>query len=101
MLSWVYSAIAKDGKAHRPEGGYIMKSAEYATGMAVGIIAALALFFIIWKFNKTKLKGQFDERQELVRGRGYKYACFTLLGLAVLDLLLEGFDLWILGVPKH
>lgn len=67
-----------------------MNSTGYTAGMAVGIIAALALFIIIWKFNKTKLKGQFDERQELVRGRGYKYACFTLLGLIVLDLLLEG-----------
>ena len=68
-----------------------MKSTEYAAGLAVGIIVALILFLIIWRFNKKKLKGQFDERQELVRGRGYKYASFTLLSLVTLDLLLEGF----------
>ncbi len=68
-----------------------MKSTGYAAGLAVGIIVALLFFLIIWKFNRNKLKGQFDERQELVRGRGYKYASFTLLGLLTLDLLLEGF----------
>lgn len=64
-------------------------SNDYAMGLVVGIIAAIALFFVVWKFNKNKLKGQFDERQELVRGRGYKYACFTLLGLVIIDLLIE------------
>lgn len=64
---------------------------DYATGLAVGIIVAIVLFAIIWKFSKNKMKGKFDERQELVRGRGYKYACFTLLGLLTLDLLLECF----------
>ena len=64
---------------------------DYAAGLAVGIIAAIVFFGIIWKFNKNKMKGKFDERQELVRGRGYKYACFTLLGLLTLDLLLESF----------
>ena len=75
----------------RPEGGNKMKSPEYAAGLAVGIVAALIFFIVIWKFNKKKMKGQFDERQELVRGRGYKYACFTLLSLVVLDLLIESF----------
>ena len=68
-----------------------MKSTGYAAGLAVEIIVALILFLIVWRFNKKKLKGQFDERQELVRGRGYKYASFTLLSLVTLDLLLEGF----------
>lgn len=66
-------------------------SNDYAKGLVIGIIAAIALFGIIWKFNKNKLKGQYDERQELVRGRGYKYACFTLLCLVTLGLLLESF----------
>ena len=64
---------------------------DYATGLAVGIIVAIVILGIIWKFSKNKMKGKFDERQELVRGRGYKYACFTLLGLLTLDLLLECF----------
>ena len=65
---------------------------DYAAGLAVGIIAAIVFFGIIWKFNKNKMKGNFDERQELVRGRGYKYASFTMLGLLTLDLLTESFD---------
>ena len=67
-------------------------STKYATGMAFGILTAVIIFFIVWKMNKRTMKGQFDERQELVRGRGYKYACFTLLGWVTLDLLLESFD---------
>ena len=80
----------KDGKGRRPKGGNTMGN-DYAAGLAIGIIVAVVLFVIIWKFNKNKLKGKYDERQELVRGRGYKYACFTLLGLVTLDLLLESF----------
>ena len=66
-------------------------STNYATGLAVGIMSALIIFALIWKFSKKNLKGTFDERQELVRGRGYKYACFTMLGLLTLDLLIESY----------
>ena len=90
LLLRVYSALARDGKGHRPQRRKTMNN-DYATGLAVGIIVAIVLFAIIWKFSKNKMKGKFDERQELVRGRGYKYACFTLLGLLTLDLLLECF----------
>ncbi len=65
---------------------------EYASGLALGILTALIIFAIVWKmFHKKNMKGQFDERQELVRGRGYKYSCFTMLGLITLDLLVESF----------
>lgn len=67
-------------------------STSYAAGLAVGIVTALVIFFIIKKFLKKSMKGTFDERQELVRGRGYKYACFTMLIMLTLDLLLESFD---------
>ena len=86
----VYPALARAERDTVQEGGKIMNN-DYAAGLAVGIIAAIVFFGIIWKFNKNKMKGKFDERQELVRGRGYKYACFTLLGLLTLDLLLESF----------
>ena len=66
-------------------------STSYAAGLAFGIVTALIIFGLIWKFSKKSMKGTFDERQELVRGRGYKYACFTLLGLLTFDLLLESF----------
>lgn len=66
-------------------------STSYATGLAFGIVTALIIFAVVWKFSKKSMKGTFDERQELVRGRGYKYASFTMLALLVLDLLLESF----------
>jgi len=65
-------------------------STSYAAGLAFGIVTALIIFALVWKFSKKTMKGKFDERQELVRGRGYKYASFTLLGLITLDLLAEG-----------
>ena len=67
-------------------------STSYATGLAFGIVTALIIFALIWKFSKKSMKGSFDERQELVRGRGYRYACFTMLGLLVIDLLIESLD---------
>ena len=67
-------------------------STSYATGLAFGIVTALIIFAVVWKFSKKSMKGTFDERQELVRGRGYKYASFTMLALLVLDLLLESLD---------
>jgi hypothetical protein len=72
------------------KGGNIM-STSYEAGLAFGIVTALIIFALIWKFSKKTMKGTFDERQELVRGRGYKYACFTMLGLLTLDLLIESF----------
>lgn len=67
-------------------------STSYAAGLAFGIVTALIIFAIVWKFGKKSMKGTFDERQELVRGRGYKYASFTMLGLLTLDLLVESLD---------
>jgi quinol-cytochrome oxidoreductase complex cytochrome b subunit len=67
-------------------------STSYGAGLAFGIVTALIIFALVWKFSKRSMKGTFDERQELVRGRGYKYACFTMLGLLVLNLLIESLD---------
>ena len=67
-------------------------STSNAAGLAFGIVTALIIFAVIWKFSKKSMKGTFDERQELVRGRGYKYASFTMLSLLVIDLLLESLD---------
>ena len=69
-------------------------STNYAMGLAFGIVTALIIFAIVWKFSKKSIKGTFDERQELVRGRGYKYASFTMLGLLVIDLLIESFGVF-------
>ena len=74
-------------------GGYVM-SKEYTMGLAFGILTALIIFLIVRKFSRKNIKGQFDERQELVRGRGYRYACFTLLALVTLDLLIESLGVY-------
>lgn len=66
-------------------------STSYAAGLAFGIVTALIIVALVWKFSKKWMKGTFDERQELVRGRGYKYACFTILIMLTLDLFAESF----------
>ena len=71
-----------------------MSSSSYAAGLAFGAVTALIIFALVWKFSRKSMKGTFDERQELVRGRGYKYACFTILVLLTLDLLAESFNLF-------
>ena len=41
----------------------------------------------------------FDERQILITGKGYKYAFFTMFGLAILMLLWETFELPAFATP--
>lgn len=67
---------------------------EYAAGVAVGILTALLILFIIRKLNKENKKGYYDERQELVRGRGYKYSMFTVIILLAVDMLGDEFGLF-------
>lgn len=66
---------------------------EYILGVIVGIVVALALAFIFFYLaNKTKKRNapcEFDERQNLVRGKGFKYGFFTLLAY---DFLFACFD---------
>ena len=69
-------------------------STSYAAGLAFGIVTALIIVALVWKFSKKSMKGTFDERQELVRGRGYKYACFTILIMLTLDLFAESFGVF-------
>ena len=48
---------------------------EMALGMVTGLVLGLILFIIILKVTKKdgKIKCQYDERQELARGKGFKY----------------------------
>ncbi len=93
--------MTSQGTERNPFGGGNNMSTSYAAGLAFGIVTALIIFALIWKFSKKSMKGTFDERQELVRGRGYRYACFTMLGLLVLDLMIESLDAFnILPVPR-
>lgn len=53
----------------------------YAMGVGAGILMGLLCVAVIlaWTKKGRSVKCQFDERQELIRGRGAKYGFFTLL----------------------
>lgn len=54
-----------------------------SSSFVIGIMLGLILCVLIFKaFNKNhKAKTQYDERQEALRGRAYKYAAYTAWGL--------------------
>lgn len=60
-------------------------SSEYMAGYALGVFlvlfAAIAIWVFVRKMSTTdgRTKCSFDERQELVRGKGFKYGFFTLI----------------------
>ncbi len=56
------------------EVGYLIGA---MVGLVVGILAAVMFLKFIKKDHSWKCK--YDERQELVRGRGFKYGFFTML----------------------
>ncbi len=65
---------------------------QYTLGILIGVLCGLILAVILLKATKRdgKIKCRYDERQELARGRAFKYGFFTLLiGDAVYALLDE------------
>ena len=66
-----------------------MENTSYVLGMILGVVIALAVLLILWKVKGTSLNGKYDERQELVRGRGYKYAFFTIVILVFLYMIVD------------
>ncbi len=66
-------------------------NAYASAGMAFGIMVGLVICVILFKIaNKDhKVKSQYDERQEMIKGRGYKYAFYTMLFCEVVVMLLE------------
>lgn len=48
------------------------------TGLVVGLVA-IVIVTVISKIKNKEIKCKYDERQELVRGKGFKCAFFTLL----------------------
>ena len=62
-----------------------------SVGMAIGIMVGLVLCVILFKIaNKDhKVKSQYDERQEMIKGRGYKYSFYTMMFCEVVVMLLE------------
>lgn len=61
----------------------------YLIGATVGLLVGLAVAVPLLKFMKKdgKLKCKYDERQEIVRGRAFKYGFFTYLVYLFLDMI--------------
>lgn len=53
----------------------------YLLGIFIGLAIGGILILIVLKVTKTDgcIKCKYDERQQLVRGKGFKYAFFTLM----------------------
>ena len=66
-----------------------MNNTAYIMGVVVGVAVVIIIALVVYKVSGNPWKGYYDERQELIRGRGYKYACFTLLILMAVDMLIE------------
>lgn len=64
---------------------------KVSVGMAIGLMCGLVIAVILLKIaNKDhKVKTQYDERQEMIKGRGYKYSFYTMLFMEVVVMLLE------------
>ena len=62
-------------------------SIEMMLGMACGAVVGLVLVIILLKFasKNGKVKPEYDERQEIARGKGFKYAFFTLLTYEMIE----------------
>ena len=64
-------------------------------GMVFGLMIGLVIAVILLKFaNKDhRFKTQYDERQESIKGRGYKYSFYTLACLEAALAILEVGDI--------
>lgn len=74
-------------------------SFAYIAGFIVGLLLVAVVGFVFARFAHTdgKRKPKFDERQELIRGRGYKCAFFTILWyLVIYEVVKFAFDIKIM-----
>ena len=57
------------------------QTAGRLTGLAVGLLVGIILLIVILKATKKdgKIKCRYDERQEITRGKAFKYGFFTLI----------------------
>ncbi len=70
-------------------------SIGFMVGMIlVIVISVLAGMFIVSRMNSDKeFKTKYDERQQIVRGKGYKFAFWTMVGLLVLNIIFDASDI--------
>lgn len=66
---------------------------EYSTGFFIGLLTVWIIVFIkmVYESKKNGVKNDdYDERQQLVRYRGYKYGFFVIVIFLVCVCLIEG-----------
>ena len=56
-----------------------MKSTAYIVGFICGLAIVLVFGIVLRIINKKKSDCEYDERQEAIRGTGFKYAYFTAM----------------------
>ena len=54
----------------------VFKSAGFVIGIVIGLIACVVLFKISNTNHKSKT--EYDERQQVIRGKAYRYAFYVL-----------------------
>jgi len=66
-----------------------------ATGVVFGLLLGVLIVVVLTRFaNKNrKLKTDYDERQEIARGKGFKVAFYSMVGYSVINLILALADL--------
>ncbi len=64
---------------------------EASVGITVGIIVGLVIAFALLKVANTnhRMKTEYDERQQLIRGKGYMYAFYTILFYEVIMMIID------------
>ena len=72
-----------------------MKSLAYSLGVICGIMIVVLLFMVLLKKlnNNNEIKTKYDERQQMVRGKGYKYSFWTMVALIVLCIVFEACEI--------
>lgn len=66
------------------------------TGITFGIVLAVLLIALCNK--DRKIKTEYDERQQQVRGKGFKYAFFTVFGAIIVLIVLKAAEV---AIPIH
>ena len=71
-------------------------STSYQWGIAVGVIVGILIVAAIFTYNKKKTGtingGDFDERQQLLRGKAFQKGFFTMMGFSGLYWVLVAAD---------
>ncbi|RKM56136.1 hypothetical protein D6855_14845 [Butyrivibrio sp. CB08] len=64
---------------------------QLSVGLLFGIIVGLVIAFVLLKMANTnhRMKTEYDERQQLIRGKGYMYGFYTILFYEVIMMILD------------